>query len=264
MRSERSAPTTRGWTSLSVRVLIRATPFLVGAIVWEWLASLQLQSLRYVVRPLSEIASSLYADLTGAVLTTHAVTTLSEVFWGFAIALACGTLMGVAIARSGLLEMMFYPIIFLFQAIPKVALAPLLIVVFGFGSASKAATAAMIGFFPILIGVITGLKAQRQDEIDLMRSLCASNRQVLLKVQVPRALPAFFGGLQVAASLCLIGAIVAEFTGATAGFGYLILFRSSRLDVAGVYSALVLLALIALLIDYALRVLGRRLSAWKD
>ena len=179
------------------------------------------------------------------------------------IAVVAALLIGVLIGRSELLERTFYPIIVFFQAVPKVALAPVWLIVFGFGIGSKVALAAMVGFFPMLVGVIVGMSAMRRDEVELMRSLKATQWQIFTKVQLPRAVPSIFGGLEVGLLFALIGAVVGEFVGARAGLGYLINFRSSRLDLPGVFSPLIVLAVIGLALDLMAKFIGRRLMTWQ-
>jgi NitT/TauT family transport system permease protein len=115
----------------------------------------------------------------------------------------------------------------------------------------------------MLVGVIVGMSAMRREEVELMRSLKASQWQIFTKVQLPRAIPSIFGGLEVGLLFALIGAVVGEFVGARAGLGYLINFRSSRLDLPGVFSPLIVLALIGLALDLAAKFAGRRLMTWQ-
>jgi NitT/TauT family transport system permease protein len=157
----------------------------------------------------------------------------------------------------------FYPLLVFFQAVPKVALAPVWLIAFGFGIGSKIALAAMVAFFPLLVGVIVGMAATRREEFELMRSLRASAWQIFRKVRVPRAIPSIFGALEVAILFALIGAVVGEFVGAQAGLGYLIQFRSARLDLGGVFSPLIVLSIIGLVLDLSAKWLGRRLMRWE-
>jgi NitT/TauT family transport system permease protein len=164
---------------------------------------------------------------------------------------------------SKFLEVFFYPLLVFFQAVPKVALAPVWLIAFGFGVGSKIALAAMVAFFPLLVGVIVGMAATRHEEFELMRSLRASAWQIFWKVRVPRAIPSVFGALEVAMLFALIGAVVGEFVGAQAGLGYLIQFRSSRLDLGGVFSPLIVLSIIGLILDLSTKRLGRYLMRWE-
>lgn len=238
-------------------------PFVVGMALWELVGALDIQSLKYVIPTPESVAAALWSDIVSGEILEHFLVTMSEVFLGLAIAIGAALILGLIIGRSSVLERTFYPAIVFFQAIPKVALAPLWLIVFGFGIGSKVALAAMVGFFPLLVGVIVGLSAIRRDERELMRSLRASQWQIFTKVQIPRALPSIFGGLEVGVLFALIGAVVGEFVGARAGLGYLIEFRSSRLDLPGVFSPLIVLALVGLLLDLGSKFLGKRLIKWE-
>jgi NitT/TauT family transport system permease protein len=245
------------------QVLLGAIPFVIGLGLWELLGRLNLESFRYVIPTPEGVILALLADLKSGQLGAHLWITMQEVFAGLGIAIVSAVVLGGLIGRSRLLEQAFYPSIVFFQALPKVALAPLWLIAFGFGLGSKIALAAMIGFFPLLMGVIVGMGAIRREEIELMRSLKASEWQIFTKVQVPRAFPSFFGGLEVGAVFALIGAVVGEFVGAQGGLGYLIDFRSSRLDLPGIFSALVVLAMIGVIFDLGFRALGRKLMHWE-
>ncbi|MFM9886631.1 MAG: ABC transporter permease [Burkholderiales bacterium] len=240
-----------------------AIPFIGVIAGWEALARLDFEGLRYVLPAPMAVVRALYEDLSTGEVWRHTAVTMQEVFWGMLIAIAGALVIGITIGRSRLLERMFYPIIVFFQAIPKIALAPLWLIVFGFGIGSKVALAAMVAFFPLLVGVIVGMGAMRFDEVELMRSLKASSWQIFTKVQLPRALPSMFGGLEVGLIFALIGAVVGEFVGARAGLGYLINFRSARLDLPGIFSPLVVLAVIGLLLDLGSKLIGRRLITWQ-
>jgi NitT/TauT family transport system permease protein len=243
--------------------LLGAVPFVVGLLLWEALGRLDLEGLRYVLPTPTAVGRALWYDLRTGDVFGHLKITLVETFVGLATAIVGALALGVMIGRSPLLDRMFYPTIVFFQALPKVALAPLWLIVFGFGLGSKIALAAMIAFFPLLVGVIVGMAAIRREEIELMRSLKASPWQIFAKVQIPRAIPSIFGGLEVAVVFALIGAVVGEFVGARGGIGYLIEFRSSRLDLPGVFSPLIVLAMVGLILDLGTKALGTRLMYWE-
>ena len=240
-----------------------AAPFVVGLALWELLTRLEIQSLRYVIPSPEAVARALYGDFRSGEILGHLYITMGEVLVGLGIAIVSAVALGVVIGRSPLLERAFYPAIVFFQALPKVALAPLWLIAFGFGMGSKIALAAMIGFFPLLVGVIVGMSAIRREEIELMRSIRASRWQIFVKVQVPRAIPSIFGGLEVGVLFALIGAVVGEFVGARGGLGYLIEFRSSRLDLPGIFSPLIVLSVIGVLMDLGTKAVGKRLMHWE-
>jgi NitT/TauT family transport system permease protein len=243
--------------------IIGVGPFVIVIVLWAMLGYIDLPAVKYVIPPPHEVAEALWNDLTSGYFWNHLLTTMIEVFWGLAIAIVAGVLLGTAIGLSRFLEVFFYPLLVFFQAVPKVALAPVWLIAFGFGIGSKIALAAMVAFFPLLVGVIVGMAATRREEFELMRSLRASAWQIFRKVRVPRAIPSIFGALEVAILFALIGAVVGEFVGAQAGLGYLIQFRSARLDLGGVFSPLIVLSIIGLVLDLSAKWLGRRLMRWE-
>jgi len=267
LREQVQAPTSlegaKGGAGRHSTLVLGAIPFIVAFGIWDALGWLDLQSLRYVIPTPESVLAALYDDFASGVIWRHVVVTLEELALGLLIAIAAALALGVVIGRSDRLERSFYPIIVFFQAVPKVALAPLWLIAFGFGIGSKVALAAMVGFFPLLVGVIVGMAAMRREEVELMRSLKATPWQIFVKVQLPRAIPSIFGGLEVGALFALIGAVVGEFVGAQAGLGYLIQFRSTRLDLPGIFSPLAVLALIGLVLDLGAKAVGRRLMTWE-
>ncbi|MFI4986003.1 MAG: ABC transporter permease [Alphaproteobacteria bacterium] len=248
--------------SWSRHAALGSLPFIAGLALWELIGRLKIQSLMYVIPAPEAVALALRDDFASGELLAHFSITMTEVFAGLAIAVFSAVVLGVLIGRSRTLERAFYPAIVFFQAVPKVALAPLWLIAFGFGIGSKVALAAMIGFFPLLVGVIVGMSAMRRDEFELMRTLRASQWQIFTKVQIPRALPSIFGGLEVGVLFALIGAVVGEFVGARGGLGYLIEFRSSRLDLPGVFSPLIVLAVTGVILDLGTKFIGKRLMRW--
>jgi NitT/TauT family transport system permease protein len=151
-----------------------------------------------------------------------------------------------------------------FQALPKIAIAPLLILWLGFGIWSKVAMAAMIAFFPVMVNVITGLRAVNRDVLELMKSLSATDWQVFRLVRLPNALPYLFAGLDVAIVFSLLAAIVAEFVGSQAGMGNLILQMNFQLDVAGVFAVLIILSALGVALHLIVVHLQRRLLFWSS
>lgn len=242
---------------------IGAIPLLGVFLLWELIAWFDFQSLRYVIPAPRDVFLSLWDDILSGQLIEHVQITLAEVFLGLIIAVGSALILGIIIGKSHFIERMFYPLIVFFQAIPKVALAPLWLIAFGFGIASKVAISAMVCFFPMLVGVIVGMSAMRREEAELMTTLRATQWQIFTKVQLPRALPSIFGGLEVAVLFALIGAVVGEFVGARGGLGYLISFRSSRLDLPGVFGPLIVLSIIGLVLDVGTKAIGNKLMSWR-
>jgi NitT/TauT family transport system permease protein len=147
---------------------------------------------------------------------------------------------------------------------PKVALAPLIIVWFGLGLTSKVVNAALVAFFPLMVNTIVGLRSAEEDRINLMRSLAATPLQIFWMLQLPNALPYIFAGLEIAMIFALIGAIVAEFVGAQAGLGMLIQSMNFSMDVAGQFSVLLILSVLGLILNSIIVGIRRRVLFWDE
>jgi NitT/TauT family transport system permease protein len=150
----------------------------------------------------------------------------------------------------------------MFQAMPKVALAPLIIVWFGLGLTSKVVNAALVAFFPLMVNTIVGLRSAEEDKVNLMKSLAATRGQIFWMLQLPNAMPYIFAGLEIAMIFALIGAIVAEFVGAQAGLGMLIQSMNFTMDVAGQFSVLLLLSMIGLTLNWIVAAVRQRVLFW--
>ena len=150
----------------------------------------------------------------------------------------------------------------MFQSLPKVALAPLIVVWFGLGLTSKVINAALVAFFPLLVNTMVGLKSADEDRVSLMRSLAASDQQIFWMLRLPNALPFVMAGLDVAMIFALIGAIVAEFVGAQRGLGMLIQSMNFNMDVSGQFSILLILSLVGLILNRIIMLIRRRVMFW--
>jgi NitT/TauT family transport system permease protein len=203
-----------------------------------------------------------YRDVASGVLVPHLRVTFLEVVTGFAFAAALGIATGSAIALIRPVELILYPYVLGVQTIPKIAIAPLLLIWFGYGMQSKVITAGMIAFFPILVNVIAGLRTIDVRRLTLMRSLKASSLQTFLKVRLPNMLPYLFAGFEVGIIFAIIGAIVGEFIGASEGLGSVIIQRQASADVAGVFSVLIWLSLMGVCLNLVIRFFARRYTFW--
>jgi NitT/TauT family transport system permease protein len=217
----------------------------------------------YVIPTPGDVALALWRGLTGGSYLHDLGVTLFEMLAGFAIAAIGGLVTGALIAEIRLVERVVYPLIVAVQSLPKIALAPLLLMWIGFGLSSKVAMAALVAFFPVLVNTVAGLRASDRDMNQLFRSLRASRLQTLWHLKLPAAAPYIIAGLDVAFVFALLGAIVGEFVGAAAGLGYAILQMQFQLDTPGVFAVLVILALIGLAGHLAIRALGRRVAFWQ-
>jgi NitT/TauT family transport system permease protein len=181
---------------------------------------------------------------------------------GFAAGCALAFLLGTVVALSRTVEYYLYPIIIMFQAMPKVALVPLILVWFGLGLASKVVSAGLVAFFPLMVNTIVGLRSADEDRVNLMRSLSASRWQIFRMLQLPNALPYIFAGLEIAMIFALIGAIVAELISSERGLGMLMQSMSFTMDVAGQFSILFILSVLGLILNGAVALARRRVLFW--
>ncbi len=210
------------------------------------------------------ILRSLWSGFYSGLYGSHALITIGEAAAGFAIAALFGLLVGAAIAQSRLAERVIYPYLVALQTIPKIAIAPLIIIWFGYGMSSKIVVSAMLAFFPVLVNVIVGLKSCDAGKLDVMRSLSASPLQIFWMLRLPNALPFVFAGLNIAVVFSLLGAIVGEFVGAQKGVGSIILQANANLDVPRIFSLLVVLSAIGLTSYVCLELLRRRILFWSE
>lgn len=218
----------------------------------------------YVVPPPSAIWRSLVNGLSSGLYLSNGWVTLSEALLGFAWAAVAGIVLGSAIAQSRFVERVLYPYLIAIQTTPKVAIAPLFIIWFGFGITSKVIMAGIVAFFPILVNVIAGLRSTDVQRIELMRSLRASRWQIFRMVKLPSALPMIFAGLHIAVIFSLLGAIVGEFVGSRKGLGNLILQMNINLDTSGVFAVLVCLSAIGITLHLLMHWLQRKVLFWAD
>ena len=197
-------------------------------------------------------------------LIYHTGITLLEIVLGLLAGTLIATFVGYALAKSRSLERVLSPYIIASQAIPIVAIAPLLVIWLGDGILSKVVICALIVFFPVLVNTIVGVRAVPHPLYDLMNSLHASRSQILWKVEVPASLPVFLGGLRVGATLSVIGAIVGELVDAEEGLGFLLQLGDFQYDTPMVFVAVFMLILLALLLYGIVTLLEKRFLKWQQ
>ncbi|MGA2551030.1 MAG: ABC transporter permease [Burkholderiaceae bacterium] len=195
-------------------------------------------------------------------LARQCVPTLYATLGGFALSIVFGISVSILIAYSRTLESYVYPLLVFSQSIPKVAIAPLFVVWFGFGLLPKVIAAFMIGFFPVVVSAVMGLKSVEPDLVDLARSMGAGRWKTFIKINLPCALPAIFGGLKVCITLTVVGAIVGEFVGSNSGIGYVLQKANGDFDLPLMFAALVLLSLIGMVLFAAIDVIERLVIPW--
>jgi len=210
-----------------------------------------------------EVAIRFGRAVADGALVRHSLITLFEVIAGLLTGSALATITGYLLAKSPAAERFLSPYLVASQAVPLVAIAPLLIIWFGPGLFSKILICSLIVFFPVLVNTIVGLRAVPDNLRDLMRSLRATRSEILRKLEIPAALPVFLGGLRIGATLSVIGAVVGEFVGSDRGLGFLINVGRGQYDTALVFAAIFTLIMMALIL-YGLVILAeKRLLRWQ-
>jgi NitT/TauT family transport system permease protein len=210
----------------------------------------------------SSIATRLYALIASGNIWPHLLATLVEIVSGFVLGVAAGLVIGAMVSLIPVVERLVYPYLVALQTLPKVAIAPLFIIWFGYGMTSKIVITALVCFFPVLVSVVAGFHSTDRDQLDMMKAFGATKWQTLVRLRIPSALVLIFAGLEIAAVLAVIGAIVGEFVGAQVGLGYLIVALNFSLDVPGVFAVLIVLSTIGLLMHGAMRYAARRYIFW--
>lgn len=235
--------------------------FLVIVGVWEVLALSGI--LPPIVLPApSAIAVRLYDLFRSGEIQPHLVVTTTEIVSGYALGVAAGFACGALVALIPSVERFLYPYIVALQTVPKVAIAPLFLIWFGYGITSKVVIAALVCFFPVLVSVMSAFHATDRDQLDMMRAFGASRWQTFIQLRTMAALPTIFAGLEIAAVFAVIGALVGEFVGAQAGLGYLIASLNFNIDVPGVFAVLIVLSILGSLMHGIVRFIGQRSVFW--
>jgi NitT/TauT family transport system permease protein len=245
------------------QVLLIPLLFVVFVGSWEWLVRAWTIP-EFLVPAPSTVAGALARGVRSGLYVANFWVTLFEALLGFVIAAVAGTVLGAVIAQFRVMEQTFYPYLVALQTLPKIAIAPLIIVWFGFGISSKVIVAATVAFFPVLVNVIVGLKTIDPAKLDLMRSLRASRWQTFRLVTFPNALPFVFAGLDIAIVFSVLGAIVGEFVGAQKGLGNLILQFNVSLDIAGVFAVLILLSVMGVALHLIMQAVQKHVIFWAE
>jgi putative hydroxymethylpyrimidine transport system permease protein len=235
----------------------------VLAVLGSWELAVRLAHVPgYLLPPPSGIAADLGADWP--VLGPALAVTLREVLLGFVIAAAAGIGLAVALHLSTVARRAVYPLLIGSQTVPIIVLAPILVIVLGYGIAPKLVIVALICFFPIVVNGIDGLRSVDGDLILMMRTLDASRLAILRRVEFPAALPSVFSGLRIAATFAAIGAVFGEWSGANQGLGYVMLAATPNLLTTRIFAAIVLLTGLALALFCVVSLFERILVPWNS
>jgi NitT/TauT family transport system permease protein len=240
---------------------------LVMMVAGWWLATDVLGMPAYVLPPPEQVMRALIGGLSRAPWDKagfwyHAGITVWEALVGFAVGSFFGAFLGLVLSHGPLLGKSWYPYIVGFQSLPKVALAPLMVVWFGFGLEGKVFITAIITFFPVLVNMMAGYQAVEPERIELARSCNASEFHLLTKIIIPSCLPFLFAGLGVASVLSILGAVVGEFVGASAGLGMLLMQYNQAMEIAPMFAVILLLAVIGFLMNHIVSLVERHYCFW--
>jgi NitT/TauT family transport system permease protein len=242
--------------------ILQSVLFLV-AVIGLWEAVCVVLQISPVVFPApSKIALRFYELIATGQIWPHFFATLTSVLSGMSIGVVAGITVGAMVSLIPVFERLIYPYLVALQTVPKIAIAPLFVLWFGYGVMSKVVITALVCFFPVLVSVIAGFQSTDRDQLDMMRAFGASRWQTLRRLRIPAALVVIFAGLEIASVLAVIGAVVGEFVGAQRGLGYLITALNFSLDVPGVFAVLIFLSLIGMSLHGLVRFLSRRCVFW--
>jgi NitT/TauT family transport system permease protein len=257
-----------------LQILMRTRPELVLApvllvviiLVWEY-GVVFFDVPNYILPPPSAVVVALWRGLDAGLFDRggywlHAWVTVAEVLLGFVIGSGVGLMLGTVISQFRILDATLRIYLIAIQSLPKIALAPIIVLWFGFGLTSKVVIICLLTFFPLLVNSMAGFKAVDPERLELMRALGANPWQMFWKVRLPSAMPYIFAGLDMAAVFAVVGAVVGEFVGAQRGLGTLILSMNAQMDTAGTFSVFIVLALVGVVIHKVLRIVERRVLFW--
>ncbi|WP_213739891.1 ABC transporter permease [Bradyrhizobium sp. dw_411] len=251
------------WYSTSLgRSVLALAVFIILLLLWT--AYVSIAKLSPLVLPTPyRVWQSLVENTLNGQLPEHSVTTLTEIVLGFLLGSVVGIALGVITARSQLMREMLGPYILASQAMPKLALAPIMVVWMGFGIAPKVVITALICFFPLLENTIIGLTSTSTHQLELFRALSATGWQTFIKLRVPSALPVIFAGLRVAVTLAVVGAVVGEYVGANKGLGALVIVTQGSFDTPLMFAIFVYLTVIGIVLYKLMQMLESTFFSWR-
>jgi NitT/TauT family transport system permease protein len=244
------------WLQRRVGVLI---VFAALFLLWEFAVHL-FGVKEYLLPPPSKVWTEFMKRYT--IVMPSAWVTLQEIIAGYLLAVLVSVPMALVVARSAFIERAVYPVIVFLQIIPKIAIAPLFIIWFGFGFAPKLLLVFLLSFFPIVVSSLAGFKSADRDVMDFARTTGASDWRLFFRIQLPQALPHIFTGLKVGAALAATAAVVAEFVASDKGLGYLLLQYNGNIDTPMVFATIVLLSLLGLAVYYVVEIIERIAIPW--
>jgi len=238
-----------------------AAPIALAGILIVWEAGVDVARIpRYVLPAPTDVWTAIVKHWQP--LLDHSWVTLLETLAGFGLSLAIGIPSAFLIVYSRIFDRVLYPILIASQAVPKVALAPILLVALGYSILPKVIVAFLIAFFPVVVNTVSGLASVDRDTLNLLRSMGASKMDVFLKVRFPHAVPSMIAGFKVAIALAVVGAVVGEFVGSRSGLGYYMLLATGNFDTPLVFACVVFLTLMGIVLFYSVGLLELAFARW--
>lgn len=262
LRSDAEEPLAARGTSRS-RELPAWAPPSIATVAFLLLWEVGVRVLRvetYVLPAPSAVAMELWTERVS--LWEATLVTGSEILLGFFLAIVFSIPVAMLVTSFRFIERAIYPLLVISQTVPKIAIAPLFVVWFGFSMTSKVLMAFLICFFPILVDAIVGLRSISPESRDLMRSMGASRLRIMTELRLPASLPYLMSGLKVASTLAVVGAVVGEFVGSTEGLGYQLLQANSTLNTELLFADIVILTAIGMILYYGIELLEHLLIPW--
>lgn len=247
---------------MNQNTLIRLSPWLftIGLLV-VWETAVRIFKIPTFFLPPPTAVAQAFVDFSGPILRNSWIT-LEATLIGFALAVGFGLLLGLLVGWSRAIYAGLYPLMIGFNAIPKVAVVPILVLWFGIGFVPAVLTAFLISFFPIVVNVATGLATIEPELEDVLKALGASKLDIMRKVGIPRTLPYFFGSLKVAITLAFVGTVISESVASNYGIGNLMLQAQAQFQVPLIFAGLVVLAVEGIVMYAAMAVLEKRMTGW--
>jgi NitT/TauT family transport system permease protein len=248
--------------STQAKALQRLLPvafIIVLLVIWEIVA--RLGSVPEYILPAPTAIGARVVRSWGTLWDAALITT-GEVLFGFVIGVVLGIALAIPIAYSRMVRNTLYPLIVASQAVPKIAIAPLLVLWLGFGVWPKIAVTALMVFFPVTVTAAEGFSSVDRNLLDLLRSVNATPAQIFFRIRFPHALPHIFSGLKVGITLAVVGAVVGEWVGADSGLGYLLTYANTLLDSTLLFAALFLLIVLGVILFVVVDVAERVLLPW--
>lgn len=244
---------------LSSRVIYPAVSLNLMIVAWQ-IVILVFQPASYLVPAPAAVVDALISNFSN--LIYHTGITAFETVIAFVVSICVALPLAVLIAKFHWFEDAVYPLLVISQAVPKVALAPLILVWLGFGLHTNIVIGVLMAFFPVVISGVVGLKSVPKDMVYLARTMGLTPIDMFRKIYLPSALPSIFGGLKICITLCVVGAVVGEFVGSDRGLGYLILLASGQLQTALMFAALIMLAMVGVASFALIQWCERKVMPW--